>query len=125
MFEKEWFKNAYKLGISWEDFWHMNPRIIQAIADGYAEKKKDDMQIENCVAYLQGRYFMDALMATVGNMFKRRGQKPYQYPESPYDLDEQKSNGELTEEEIEKQRERFAAKLTRMEANFKAGQKQG
>jgi hypothetical protein len=103
----------------------MNPRIIQAIADGYAEKKKDDMQIENCVAYLQGRYFMDALMATVGNMFKRRGQKPYQYPESPYDLDEQKSNGELTEEEIEKQRERFAAKLTRMEANFKAGQKQG
>jgi hypothetical protein len=105
MFEKEWFKNAYKLGVSWEDFWHMNPRIIQAIADGYAEKKKDEMQIENCVAYLQGRYFMDALMATVGNMFK--------------------SNGELTEEEIEKQRERFAAKLTRMEANFKAGQKQG
>lgn len=36
--------------------------------------------------HLQGHYFADALLATVGNMFKGKGQKSFEYPKEPLPL---------------------------------------
>lgn len=38
------------------------------------------------LAHLQGYYIVDALLATVGNMFRGKGQKSFKYPSEPYDL---------------------------------------
>jgi hypothetical protein len=103
MFEKEWFPKAYRLGISWEQFWNMNPRIILRISDGHNERIKERMQLENQMAYQQGKYFVDAIMATVGNMLSTKKSTSYKYPEKPYDLwEDELSDEEKAEKEIQK-----------------------
>ena len=64
-------------------------------------------------AYVQGEYFYEALLATVGNLFNKG--KPHKFPEKPYS---QNKEVELTEEEIQRQRELFVANLKAMETNF-------
>jgi hypothetical protein len=122
MFEKEWFPQAYKIGVGWEEFWKLNPRKIMAIAEGYFQKEKERIQTENYLAYLQGRYFLDALMASVGNMFRNKGQKPITYPQKPYEITEKK---ELTEEEIKAKRMAFVAQMNALKANFDANKGKG
>ena len=39
MFENEWFPKASVMGITWNEFWKMNPHIINCIANGYREKQ--------------------------------------------------------------------------------------
>lgn len=65
--------------------------------------------------HLQGQYFAHALNSTVGNMFKKKGKAPNKYPEKPFALND---NRELSEDELQKQRELFVAKLMVMKSNF-------
>lgn len=83
--------------------------------EGYGEREKMEIQKQNYLAHLQGKYTCEALMATVGNMLNKKGAKKYQYPEKPYEFKEQE---EFTEEELQKQRELFVAKLEVMKTNF-------
>jgi len=83
--------------------------------EGYGEREKAEIQKQNYLAHLQGQYICEALMATVGNMLSKKGTKKYQYPEKPYEFENQK---EFTEEELQKQRELFVAKLEAMKTNF-------
>lgn len=79
------------------------------------EKRKYDVQYQNSLAHLYGRYMMEALDATVVNMFHKKTTKPHEYPEKPLEI---KENKEMTEEEIQKQREVFMAKLMVMKTNY-------
>lgn len=93
----------------------MNPHIILLMAEGYSEREKAEIQKQNYLAHLQGQYFCEALLATVGNMLSKKAAKKYQYPKEPYNLKEQR---EFTEEELQTQRELFVAKLEAMKTNF-------
>lgn len=64
---------------------------------------------------MQGLYFTESIRATVGNMFKKKSSKPYEYPKKPYEFNK---NVELTEEELQRQRELFVASLEVMKTNF-------
>ena len=75
------------LGTTYDEFWHLNPRIINIMVKAYNEAKKTEMKQANMMYHLEGMYFMDALLATVGNMFKSKGHKPFEYPKEPYTLD--------------------------------------
>lgn len=75
---------------------------------------------QNALMHLQGMYFSDSLRATVGNMFKKKSSKPFEYPKKPYELNIQ---NEFTEEELQKQRELFVAKLMAMQTNFELSHK--
>lgn len=86
------------MGVSWSEFWSMNPRILKSISEGYSEKLRIETERNNNMAYLQGKYFVDGILCTVGNMFSKG--KPFEYPKEPYQLFGKR---ELTEEE--KQRE--------------------
>lgn len=86
------------------------------------EKRKYDFEYQNSIAYLHGRYMVEALDATVGNMFRKKTAKPHTYPEKPFELENKK---ELTEEELQKQRELFMAKLMVMKSNFDLDHKGG
>ena len=53
-------------------------------------------------------------------MFSGKTAKKYKYPDKPYELNGDK---ELTEEELQKQRELFVAKLMVMKSNFEINHK--
>ena len=101
------------MGVAWSEFWNMNPRIIKAISEGYSEKIKSEIIRNNNMAHLQGKYFSDAILSTVGNMFSKG--KPFEYPKEPYRLFA--DTHVLTEEEKQREVELF---FEREEARRKA-----
>lgn len=106
---------ALAMGVSYNDFWEMNPHIINLITNGFKMKMDIQKDYDNFIAYVQGSYVRDALLATVGNMFSKKGAKPIEYPKEPYELG---SHHELTEAEKELQRQQFFESLKTMQANF-------
>ena len=101
------------IGIEYEEFWHMNPHIVKIYIDASNKREERQAEYDNYMAHLQGIYFADALNATVGNMFRGKGQKPYEYPKQPY-----KGSQALNEEEINKKRELLLRSLQAMATNF-------
>lgn len=67
------------------------------------------------MAYLQGRYFVDALLSTVGNMFSKKGAKPLEYPKEPYNLEAER---ELTQDEKDAKAKAIIDNLMRMQEAF-------
>ena len=106
----------YRAGISYTEFGKLNMKQIHIIAHAYAEKLEDDFRIADVQAFIQGRYMVEALLCTVGNMLGGKNTK-FSYPEQAYSMSHQETK--LTEEEIQRQREQFIAALTAMGNNFK------
>ena len=106
----------YRAGITYEQFGKLNMKQIHIISHAYAKKLEDDFRIADVEAFIQGRYMVDALLCTVGNMLGGKNTK-FSYPEQAYSIAHQETK--LTEEEIQRQREQFIATLTAMGNNFK------
>lgn len=103
------------LGVTLDDFWDLNMRKVNILIKAYNEKEKNNLQKQNMLMHLQGRYFMEALLSTVCNMFRSKGQKPYEYPKEPYLLDLDNENIEDREErEMEFMRKQFVHNLNNL-----------
>lgn len=111
MFENEWLPQALVIGISYSDFWEMNPHIINI----YSLAHKKRMKEKNAEMHLQGIYMRDAILSTICNAFQGKGAKPYEYPKEPYDFSPET---ELTEQEKDEQIEMLFASLSMMKSNF-------
>lgn len=105
----------YRAGITYEQFGKLNMKKIRIISKAYSHKLEEDFKTADIVAFIQGRYMVDALLATVGNMFGGKNSK-FSYPEQAYTMANKEQ--ELTEDEIQRQREQFIATLTAMGNNF-------
>ena len=104
----------FKAGVSYVDFGKLTMKRIQIISNAYSEKMRDDFKISDVMAYIQGRYMCEALLATVGNMLGKNTK--FTYPEQAYSMMQTEDN--LTEDEIELQRQQFIAALQTMQHNF-------
>ena len=124
MYEKEWLPKALSIGISYDDFWNMNPRIINVHLAGYKEKINRDLEYDNYIAYISGIYVRDALASTVGNMFSKKSSKPIEYPKEPYPVTKEQIK-DRDERELEAQRQVFWANLQTMQTNFELSHKGG
>ena len=117
-YENEWMPKVIPLGTTYNDFWQLNPRKINIMVAAYNESKKNEIRTKNMLYHLEGMYFADALCATVGNMFRGRGQKPFEYPKEPYTLDLEYEEGlnVVNEEErdIAMQRRNFVTQLNNL-----------
>lgn len=117
-FEHEWMVKTIPLGTTYDDFWRLNPRKILVMVEAYNEAKKNDVRQQNMLYHLEGKYFMDALVAVVGNMFRGRGQKPFEYPQEPYTLDLEYEEGldisDDAERDIAIKRRNFVTQLNNM-----------
>lgn len=106
------------LGTSYQEFWTLNPRIIDVMVEAYNERKKAEIRTANMLYHLEGMYFADALCATVGNMFRGRGKKAFEYPKEPYTLDLEYEEGlDMSDEEnvdIARQRRNFVTQLNNL-----------
>lgn len=110
------------MGVDIGSFWHLTPHTLHLIAEGYNIALKRQIERDNAIAHIQGAYIVEALMATVGNMFSDKNSKRHEYPDKPYDLnlDEDKK-----EKEKERQLELFKAQLSLSMNNFKLSKEQG
>lgn len=104
----------YRAGVSYAEFGKLNMKQIHYIAKAYAEKREEEFKQADLMAYIQGVYMIDALRCTVINFFGKDAN--FTYPERAYSLKGEEEN--LSEEEIERQRQRFIASLQTMEHNF-------
>ena len=79
-FENEWYIPVSTLGISYWEFWDMNPRIlrVRSIA-GQKEAVRKDQE-----AWQQGQYFYAAFASVIGAAFSKKGSSVQKYPDKPY-----------------------------------------
>lgn len=99
----------------------MTPHDVLLVLEGYKAKSNRDFEQRNVEMYIQGRYFADALLCTVGNMFSKKGAKPLEYPKEPYEFQPKV----LTQEQKDAQVAQIFANLERMKSNFEKAHKQG
>lgn len=109
------------MGYSYWEFWDMNPKILEPILEGYKLKRKiiDEDQ------WLLGGYIFEAVTIAIGNMFRRRGQKPQSY----FDAVKKPTlnavkNSEMSEAEKQRQLDRLMAGLRTKQANFELAKQQ-
>lgn len=69
----------------------------------------------NGLMHIQGQYFAEAIMATICNQLGGKTGKKHEYPKKPYEINKKQ---ELSEDELQKQREAFVAGLMVMKSNF-------
>lgn len=79
------------MGISWNDFWQMNPRIIKAITKGHFEKIREQ---DSIVHAWFGTYGISALVFAIDHCIHPKDAKSEYIKESIY------SNVGLSEDEI-------------------------
>lgn len=104
----------YRAGISLDDFGKLTMRKMRIIANAYSEKLREDFKMSDVVAFIQGRYMVEALLCTVGNMLGKNAN--FKYPEQAYSMSD--TEEVLSEEEIERQRQQFIVSLQTMQHNF-------
>lgn len=68
--------------MTYDQYWYGDPQMARAFYE--AEKLRQERT--NSEAWLQGIYFLHALNATVGNMFRKTGAKAAEYPKNPFPL---------------------------------------
>lgn len=81
--------------MTYEQYWHGDPLMVRA----YYKAEQIRQQRLSDEAWLQGAYFVKALDATVGNMFRNKGQKPAEYPAEPIRIAAEEKSAEEQEEE--------------------------
>lgn len=115
MVENEWLPQALTLGISYNDFWHMNPRIIKIHLK--AQKIKEQMIDEKL--WRMGLYVESAVATAVEHNLAGRKAKS-QYVKKPFLQEAQISEKkELTEErKAEMENQKLAMTLRIMQANY-------
>ena len=96
----------------------MNPHIIKLLIKGNNEKIKEQDELQ----YLWwANYGVSAFMVAIDRCFNGKKSKA-EYIKEPI-LSKTFENDGLTEEEIQKQRELFVAKLQVMQTNFELSKK--
>lgn len=106
------------MGISWEQFWKMNPRIIKVIAKGYKER----LLQQDYINWINGQYILSAVSTAVEhNLAGRKARSNYM--DKPIMKELEEKNKPLSEEEMDRQRELFVAKLEAMRVNFELNHK--
>jgi hypothetical protein len=96
------------IGMTYDEFWNQDVTMVRAF------RKADELKRrrQNEILWMQGAYFRDALLSTVGNMFSGKGSTPIEYPKEPYPI---------TEDQIEEKKERERKSMEeRMKADLLA-----
>lgn len=98
------------IGMSAQEYWHGDPELKKF----YRQADKLKRQEKNTMLWMQGRYFLDAILcaAPALNPYYKKGAEVHKYPEEPYPLTEKEAK------EIERRREE--AQMEKAKAMFMA-----
>lgn len=92
------------IGMSYEEYWNEDCWIASYYLKAYKIKREQ----QNEILWLQGVYIYEALcdVSPVLHAFSKKGTKPSPYPKEPYDLFKKKEKEVITQEVVEKEREK-------------------
>lgn len=90
----EWFPRAYAIGVSWDEFWRMNPRILFAIAEGYNQRVRN----ADYMNWINGQYTLAAVTVGVERNFAGNEAENEYTKEPILSVSEKKRNAESNEE---------------------------
>lgn len=108
------------MGVSWQEFWSMNPRIIKLLIKGHEEKIKE----QDYLSWIFGQYTLSAVSVAIEHCLAGRKAKS-KYIDKPIMQQIEEKNKPLSEEELQRQRELFVAKLEVMKTNFELNHPKG
>lgn len=91
----------------------MNPHIIKLLLKGHEEKIKE----QDYLAWIQGQYVLSAVSVAVEHCLAGRKARS-KYIKKPILQELEEKNKPMTEEELQRQRELFVARLQAMKTNF-------
>lgn len=95
-------------------FWHLTPKKIKAFEKAYDLKRKVDDE----KAYMQGVYNLKAFEVVLSQLVAGFAKKKCNNEYFKEPLLRKNTDGGLSEEEKQRQREEFVAMLERMKAKF-------
>lgn len=78
----------------------LNPHKLKVMEHAYIEKKKEDNELQNIYAHLTGKYVLEALFASVGNMLSKKGTNAYEYPKQPIKAFDYRTEEEIKQDTI-------------------------
>ena len=104
--------NALAIGVPYELFWHLTPKRLSAFykADEIALKRRD------AEMWHMGQYVLSAVSVAIDHCLNGKKAKS-KYIDEPI-MRKNRDSGELSEEEIKRQREAFVAMLMAKKSNF-------
>lgn len=123
-YEAELIPQAIAMGISYEEFWKLNPRSFNVIAKGYNLWKKE----QDAMMWLQGGYIFGAVSLAVRNAFRKKGQQQKEYfkvLKEPFLSQSIKDESNMTESEKKNMTEQLFHNLEIQMANFNLQKKSG
>ena len=109
------------MGMSYDDFWHGDVRMVKAYRQAYRLKK----QISSSEQHMMGLYVYHAI-CDASPLFAFKPQDPIRYLDEPFPIDEK----EVRERKERKEREHYLEMIERMKAftesfNKKRGDQNG
>ena len=116
---EEYFPVAFSIGISLEEFKHLNPQKLVYCLEGYKIKRK---QRDEEMWLWWGNYGLSAVLFAVEHCLAGKKART-KYIDKPIFQAMEEQNKTMTEEELQKQRELFVAKLQIMQTNFEMSHK--
>ena len=85
------FKYALIYGMTSQEFWFGNPQDYFVYQDAFAEKIKQKHDEYDIVAWLNGRYNLEAFSQVMSDSFKKKGASRKKiFPEQPYSVKDKK-----------------------------------
>lgn len=81
------FPDAITYGMSYEEFWQNDPNLFASYRFSYFKQFKMNQRVSNYNAWLQGNYNYIALMTTMGNMHRGKGEQAIPYLDKPFDFE--------------------------------------
>ena len=94
----EWFPQAYAIGVSWDEFWRINPRILSAIAEGYNQRVRN----ADYMNWINGQYTLAAVTVGVERNLAGNKAKSEYIKEPILSVSEKKRNAEIAVFEMKK-----------------------
>ena len=119
-YENEVFPKACAIGITWEEFWKMNPKILGLHIKAHQERIKE----QDYLAWLQGKYIHQGFSVVLSHVFSKNSNA--EYPKTPYmenvELEDKPINN-ADDEQKKKQAENYMLRLQLMATNWNMNNK--
>lgn len=109
---------ALSIGVPYETFMHLVPNELRAYYKAYKQKQK--MRDEEAWMWW-GNYGISALIFAIDHCFSKNPKSEYIKKPIMFDMDKKEKG--MSEEELQRQRELFVAKLQVMQTNFELSKK--
>ena len=103
---------AITYGMSVKEFWEDNPDLFWAYRFSYYSRQKEEQEIFNSRAHLQGAYNLEALIVALSKTF---GKTNVEYSKKPYGFDTKKE----TKNESEILVAKLKGRITEIQNKFK------